>query len=558
MFGHYAPGAFAMVFPQTPEQFHLLDIIGTLGMVFLLLLTGLETDLRLLRNLGRSALVASAAGMLLPFVLGFGLGMVTPDGYLAQPDHRVLFSAFLATAMAISAMPVIAKILIDLDLTRRNIGMVILSAGVVDDTAGWLILSMIAGAATSGVVQFSGLLVTLGLLAAYLLVMAFVMYPLMRLLMRVAVLFGTEESDLVLIVAFTCISAAVTERIGVHAVFGAFVAGTLLKQVPQLRAETVHKLESFVFPILSPIFFGIVGLRVDLWTLGGGWMLGIVLAVACMGKLIGCTLGGIWSGMRFWEALSIAVAMNARGAMGLVAATIGLSLGILNQQMFSIIVVMAVVTSFMAPVALRLTMRLVRMTDEEAKRILAEESVGVFDPQRVRVLLTTAGGPNAVEAARVAFALAKRSENAPEVVYIDAQARWWQWRLRRKATVPVGGGIDQHLEVIKTVVDGAPAPRIRRVRSTDVGETIVAEAQRGHDVLMIGASQRGGMLGGPILEHVVDKAPCHVAIVKAEKHEGVYQHVLVPIDGSTVARVAVEFAVRYAEAVGLPTSRSRC
>src|SRR5262249_39812662 len=155
----------------------------------------------------------------------------------------------------------------------------------------------------------------------------------------------------------TFVCAAVTEKIGIHAVFGAFICGTVLKQVPRIPAETIHKLESFVFSILGPVFFGIVGLKVDLWALQGGGMLAVVLLVACVGKLVGCMLGGYWSGMRFWEALSIAVAMNARGAMELVVATIGLSLGILNQQTFSMIVVVAVVTSFMAPIGLKLTMK---------------------------------------------------------------------------------------------------------------------------------------------------------------------------------------------------------
>ena len=143
--------------------------------------------------------------------------------------------------------------------------------------------------------------------------------------------------------------------------------------------------------MLAPVFFGIVGLHVNLWELGGGWMLALVIIVACLGKLVGCALGAYWGGLRFWEAASIAVAMNARGAMGIVVATIGLSLGILTQQMFSIIVMMAIVTSFLAPIGLRLTMPRVRMTEEEARRILASESTGAFDPEHVRVLLATGG-----------------------------------------------------------------------------------------------------------------------------------------------------------------------
>src|SRR5258706_12291564 len=127
-FGHWFPGGFATVFPHEVEGFHLLDAFGTLGMTLLLLLTGLETDLRLLPNLANAALITSIAGMVLPFGLGFGLGYVMPAPFLVSPitpASRILFSLFVATAMSISAMPVIAKILVDLDLTKRNIGVVI-------------------------------------------------------------------------------------------------------------------------------------------------------------------------------------------------------------------------------------------------------------------------------------------------------------------------------------------------------------------------------------------------------------------------------------------------
>ncbi|HYU16572.1 MAG TPA: cation:proton antiporter, partial [Candidatus Acidoferrum sp.] len=394
--GHYAPGVFAAVFPHDQAQFHLLEVVGTLGMVLLLLLTGLETDLRLLRNLGRAALIASAMGMVIPFATGLGLGYLMPDDYLAAPDRRVLFSFFVATAMSISAMPVIAKILMDLELTKRNIGLVILSAGVVDDTAGWLILSAIAGVASHGEVQLGGLLATILFMAGFLATVGFVLYPTSRWLMGfVKRHFRTTDADLVLLLIITFSCAAATEWIGIHAVFGAFICGTMFRQIAHLERATIHKLESFVFPVLAPIFFGIVGLKVDLWALGGGGWLAIVLAVACLGKLIGCTVGSIWGGLRFWEGLSIAVAMNARGAMELVVATIGLSLGILNQEMFSIIVLVAIATSFAAPLGLRLTMRKVRMTAEESLRMEAEASKGAFDPLRVRVLLPSAGGHRA-------------------------------------------------------------------------------------------------------------------------------------------------------------------
>ena len=544
LLGHYFPGAFATIFPPDPQQFHLLDAFGTVGMSMLLLLTGLETDLRLLRNLGRAALIASVMGMVVPFGLGFGLGYFMPAEFLADPDSRLLFSLFLATAMSISAMPVIAKILIDLDLTKRNIGLVILSAGVVDDTVGWLILSLIAAAATHGVVRIEDLGLTVAYLVGFIVLTIFVLYPFLRVAVRLATEhFKTTDTDLVLVIVTTFLCAAATERIGVHPVFGAFVAGIVLHQTPRLRKETVAKLESVTFGVLAPIFFGIVGLRVNLWSLGGGRMLGIVIAVACVGKLVGCSLGAIWGGMRFWEAASIAVAMNARGAMEIVVATIGLSLGILTPQMFSIIVMVAIVTSLLAPLGLRLTMPRVRMTDDEARRILASESTGAFDPMRVRVLLATAGGHNALAAAPLAFGMALKSSAAVKIVHVAARRSWWRRLLHRRSS---SGSATEQIEQIRALASGR-TPETAQVSGDSVAGAICEEARRGCDVIVLGSGDSPS-IGGPVVEQVVAAAPCHVAIMKAPVRALEYRRILVPVDGSVASRLAVELALRYAEA----------
>ncbi len=554
LFGHFFPGGFTIVFPHVSMQYQLLEVVSLLGMVLLLLITGLETDLRLLRNLGRSAVIASATGMVVPFGLGFGLGWLLPAELLVDPSQRLLFSLFLATTLSISAMPVIAKILMDLDLTRRNIGLVILSAGVVDDTAGWIILSIIAGAATHGGLRMSQLgevVGTLGLTLALLVATAFVVFPLLRWLMRfVSERLETRDSDLVLIIGLTFLYAAASEWIGVHAVFGAFILGTALRQVPRLRQETVHKIESFTFAILAPIFFGLVGLKVDLWQLDGWGIPLIVLGVACVGKLVGCGVGALWGGLRFWEAASIAVAMNARGAMGLVAATIGLSLGILNDAMFSIIVLMAVVTSFMAPLGLRLTMRMVRMTEEEARRIDAEQSRGVFDPERVRVLVPTAGGPNALGAARLAFAVARKSDSPVTVMFVDEKISRWDRIRRFFVENPAGQGLDAHLSSIKALADGARPPEVRRVTAGTVAGAILDEARKEYDLVVLGASQHAASIGGDVLADVVAQAPCHVAVMRLVDGQTQFTKIVVPVDGSIVSRIAVEFAARYAEISG--------
>lgn len=546
-FGHWAPGAFASVFPANIEQRHLLDAFGSVGMVLLLLITGLATDVRLLRNLGRAALIASLMGMVLPFGLGFALGYLLPDSYLVAGENRMLFSVFMATAMSISAMPVIAKILVDLDLTKRNIGLVILSAGVVDDTVGWLVLSLIAGVATRGAVHVPGLGLTVAALLGFVAAAVFVFYPAVRAAMRVAgERFQTPDSDLVLIVVVTFLCAAATEWIGVHPVFGAFVAGVALHQVPRLSRKTVAHLEAVTFGLLAPVFLGIVGLEVNLWELGNPYVLGLVILVACVGKLIGCSVGASWGGLRFWEAASIAVAMNARGAMGIVAATIGLSLGILTSQMFSIIVLTAVVTSFMAPLGLRLTLPRVRMTDEEARRILASESIGSFDPRQVRVLLATGGGPNALAAGPLAYGIAARSESPVRVVHVRAPRSRW-----RRLLQPFGGrppaNVTEQLEVLRALAAGR-APEVSQTVAASVPEAILDEAARGYDILVMGSGS-GPSMGGAAVEQVVAGAPCHVAIVRGPA-AAAYKSVLVPVDGSVASRMAVEVALRYAEGAG--------
>jgi Kef-type K+ transport system membrane component KefB/nucleotide-binding universal stress UspA family protein len=555
-FGHWFPHAFAQIFPPTNESFHLLDAFSAIGMTMLLLLTGLETDVRLLRNLGRAALIASMMGMVLPFGLGFGLGYLMPSSYLADPNNRILFSLFIATAMSISAMPVIAKILVDLDLTKRNIGIVVLSAGVVDDTVGWLVLSLIAGAATHGAVNLHELGFTLGLLLLFIVAMVFVAYPILRSLIQVTgERFRMPDSDLVAILAVTFLSAAFTEWIGVHPVFGAFISGIVFHQVPRLKRETVARLESVTYGVLAPIFLGLVGIKVNLWSLagGGGTMLGLVLLVACVGKLVGCSLGASWGGLRFWEAASIAVAMNARGAMEIVVATIGLSLGILTPQMFAIIVMVAIVTSFIAPLGLRFTLSRVRMTEEEARRILADESRGAFDPQRVRILLATSGGPNALSVAPLAFGIARRSETAVRILHVKAHLAWWRRLLNRIEREGPGNVTDQ-MEAFRAMANGK-APELGQVSGTGIADAICEEAKRGYDLVVVGSGE-GPSIGGTVVEEVVARAPCHVAIMKAPPGaaSATYKNILVPVDGSVASRMAVELALRYAEGAGAELS----
>jgi Kef-type K+ transport system membrane component KefB len=368
--GRLAPELSFFLFPPDQAQYHLLEVISWIGMVLLLLLTGIETDVRVMAHLGRASSFASIFGMVVPFASGLAVGWVLPDQFLADPAQRGVFAAFLATAMAISALPVIARILIDLDLISRNVGVVTLSAAVVDDTIGWLILSVIAGIAASSEQLLREVLLSIASLALFLCAIRWIGYPVLNRTIRyVNERVGLAGADLTVVLAFTFLAAAATEAIGVHAVFGAFVAGLVIRQLPRIRASSLHTLELFVFSALSPVFFAFVGLKVDLYTLSGWQMPVLILSLAIAGKMVGCYVGGRLGRLGHWESVALGFGMNARGAMGLIVALIGLSLGLLTQEMFATIVLVAVVTSFMAPVTLRWVLPRIPLTPVEQKRL---------------------------------------------------------------------------------------------------------------------------------------------------------------------------------------------
>jgi Kef-type K+ transport system membrane component KefB/nucleotide-binding universal stress UspA family protein len=551
LLGWLWPHGFAWIFPADPSQVHLLETLAWIGLVLLMLVTGLETDVRLLRRLGRAALTSSGLGMAIPFAAGFLLGFFTPDRFIADPSRRILFASFLATAMSISAMPVIAKILMDLKLTKRNIGVVILSAGVVDDTTGWLILSLIAGiaGAKSNVVAHFG--ATLLWTALFLLGCRVLVYPLARVLFRLINDRGRGgTTDLAAMVVIAFLLAAASERIGIHAVFGAFVAGCLLRQVPTLRDETRHRLEAVTMGVFAPIFLGLVGLKVDLRTLGTPGMLFIVLAVATAGKVVGCTWGALLGKMRFWEALSVGVAMNARGAMELVVALIGLTLGILNPAMYAIIVMTAITTSFLAPIGLRLTMRMVPMTAEEKARIDAESQRKLFDRQHMRALALTAGGSNALAAAHLGARLVDGEGAKLTVMHVETAGGGFFARLaRRMRPDETSRGLQQHLEVIRSFAKGGKAIEIRKETAPDAAKFVRQELASGYGLLLLGAGEKRNPLRSSTVSALLEDTPCHMAIVRGGMVSQL-QKILVPTDGSFFSRAALELGILYAEESG--------
>ncbi|HEX5832044.1 MAG TPA: cation:proton antiporter, partial [Gemmatimonadaceae bacterium] len=551
--GHFSPELFALLFPPVASQMHLLEVVSWLGLVLLLLLTGLETDVRVVRTLGPAALYASIGGMVTLFAAGFAFGYALPERYLVDVADRPLFSALIATALAISALPVIGKILIDLNLIRRNLGVIILSTGVVDDTVGWLVLGVIAGITEAGVFSASELGMSLLGLAVFLAAIRWVVFPLYSRLVRyINENVGVAGADLTAILAGTFLAAAATEAIGVHAVFGAFVFGLMMRQVPRVKDESLHVLETFVLAALSPIFFAFVGLRVNLWAVTSWGIPALFILVAVAGKTIGCYVGGRVGGLRHWEALGLGFGMNARGAMGLIVALIGLSLGLLTQEMFSTVVLMAVVTSFLAPVLLRLVVPKIPITEEERRRLEDDRRQRLVPAGPLRILVPTAGGGNAMGAFALAGPLVRARAGSLTALYVeqpDARPTWRRW-LGGPASL-AGQGLERHLELAaERLGDERRRLIVRRVRAASPARAVLDESLRDYDLLLVGAAPHHltahSMIGAVLAEA---KLPAVVVRAVEAVPPAAYVRLLVPVDGSVYSRNAAEFAFAYASAV---------
>lgn len=540
------PALGEFIVPQTPVQGYLLETISMVGVMFLLLITGLETDIPLIRRHARTALSAAAGGLFLPLLSGFVLGLTLPDSLLAAPDERLVFALFVATALSISAIPVIAKVLLDLNLMRRDIGQTIIAAGMVDDTTAWILLSVIAGLAGGGQVTALGLAESIGSVFAFLLLSFTAGQWLARRALRfVQDNVTSSDAVLTLIVVLAFGWGAITQAIGLEALFGAFVMGILFGRLPGLHESVVHTLERMALAIFAPIFFAVAGLKVNLIRLAEPATLSIavlVILVAIFGKVAGTYLGARLLARRdHWTALGYGAALNARGAMEIIIATIGLNTGILSQTMFSIIVVMAITTSLMAPAALRWVLTHIEPEQQELERLRREEmAVGsvIAGVHRVLLPLRRHDEPSGVQAveARLLERLGAHTVLSVTLMHVLESGD------RKDA--------DAYLRSVAAQFRVKEAAR-RISAQGDLANAILDEVQKGYDLLVLGASQRqheSSVLFTPLVDTVVRFAPVPTLVVQGPSQLPAWApgRILVPAVGTQASRHAAELAFAIA------------
>ena len=587
VFGAVWPTAQHLIFPTASGDRQMLHAVSELGVLMLLLLTGMETDLALVKRVRRAAALTSIAGIVIPFFCGYVLGEMLPESLLPDPNRRLLTSLFIATALSISSVKIVAAVLREVDFLRRNLGQIILAAAILDDTIGWTILAFIAGLAAEGKIVMGPLLISVfGTVAFLVFCLTIGSRWVARLIRWTNDRFTIEMPVISVILVIMILLAMLTNFIGVHTVLGAFVAGIMIGQSPILTEHIEEQLRGLIVALFMPVFFGVAGLSIDLRVLADPHLLGLTflfIGIASIGKLGGCYLGSRAARMNHPEALAVGFAMNARGSTEVILATIGLTMGLLNQNLYTIIVLMAVVTTLIMPPLLRWALARVPMRDDEKIRIEAEAAEGNdLLPKVKRVLVALEAGASGNNASALAGWVIGARHLTATVMDVSAVA----------ATDESPSPSSQVLEASATATRTAE-PAVKESKISDplaaaAGETkaertsirdfisilpwkaptedtrdaaataILTEAKNGYDFLFLGLTAESKTHAGRFpagFDKIIREFPGPVAVLlNPGGHDATRDpslgKILVPMTGADYSRFGAEVAVAIAKGCG--------
>jgi Kef-type K+ transport system membrane component KefB/mannitol/fructose-specific phosphotransferase system IIA component (Ntr-type) len=351
--GRVAPGLQRGLFAPGPAAW-MIGGYTTVAVILLLVVVGLEVDLSVLRRRGRSAALTGLFGMLLPFVCGVAAGFLLPDTDLVDPARRTTVALLLGVALSISALPVIAKTLLDLGLFKSDVGLLVMAAAMIDDLAGWLALSLLLGPLRGSALDLPSFARTVVGAALFVAAMLTVGRRLLdAVLKRLEGGVTASGRMLSLIIVVALFGAAAAQAIGLHAIFGGFVVGLTVGGSKLINERTRLAIEDFVVNVFAPVFFASIGLRIDFAVAFDLRLTALILVLATVPKLAGCTLGARIGGMKWRQSIAVGFGMNARGAMGIVLADLAREVGVLSDHVFVALVTMAILTSLASGPAMK-------------------------------------------------------------------------------------------------------------------------------------------------------------------------------------------------------------
>lgn len=362
--GYFFPDVFQALFP--PESLTNLELLSQVGLVLFMFVIGMELDFSVLKNKINETLVISHAGILVPFFLGIVASYWIYEEYAAAQTAFLPFALFIGISMSITAFPVLARIIQERNMTKTSLGTLAIASAANDDVTAWCLLAVVIAIAKAG--TFASALYAIGLTALYIIIMFMVVRPFLK---KVGEVYANQEvinkTFVALILLILIISSTLTEIIGIHALFGAFMAGVVMPPSIGFRKMMMEKVEDIALVFFLPLFFAFTGLRTEIGLINSPALWGVCLlliTVAVAGKLGGCAVAARLVGESWKDSFTIGTLMNTRGLMELVALNIGYEMGVLPPSIFVILVIMALVTTFMTTPLLHLVERIFARREE--------------------------------------------------------------------------------------------------------------------------------------------------------------------------------------------------
>jgi Kef-type K+ transport system membrane component KefB/nucleotide-binding universal stress UspA family protein len=554
------------IFPPGREQQAMINAVSQLGILMLLLLTGMETDLSVVRKSRGIALSVSLTGIAVPFACGFALGEMLPATMLPHPEQRLITSLFLGTALSISSVKIVAMVVRDMNFMRRTVGQLIVTSAIIDDTICWIIMAVTFGLALHGGIALASLARSVLGTALFLVASFTIGRRLVFFLIRWANdTLVSEVPVITTILVVMGVMALITDAIGVHTVLGAFVAGILVGQSPILTRHIDEQLRGLITALFMPVFFGMAGLNADLRVLGNPALLLLALgfvAIASLGKFSGAFIGGAIGGLTWRESMALGWGMNARGSTEVIVASLGLSMGALSQDLFTIIVAMAVVTTMTMPPMLRWALARLPLRPDEKERIEREEfEARGFVSNIERLLVAVDQSENGQFASRLAGLLSGSRRIPSTVLQLVPDSLSSEEQEGPVADESTDSIVKETAEAaeIESTNRGVTAPpgdvtTLPRRKLTE--EVIADEARKGYDLLLVGvdpAVTAEGEIGDRVARVARTFAgPIAIAIARGFHREepaaATPFNILVPVTGTEYSRRGAEVALALARA----------
>jgi Kef-type K+ transport system membrane component KefB len=551
------PEAQGYLFP--PDIIPLLSAAAQIGLAFYLFLVGMEVDVRLLRERIANAAFISNTSVAFPLALGFLVALPTYEA-LAPHVRYLPFALFMGVAMSITAFPVLARILVERRMLKKPVGALALAGAAIDDVTAWCLLALATAVASTG--NYVHALYVVLLITAFTAAMVLVGRPLLGRVSRAYDEVGTVPALwLATIFVAVLLSAYLSQQIGVAAIFGAFIVGLVMPRHAGLTRDVNRRTEDFVTFVLLPLFFIVTGLKTKVTSLDRPslWLFALALfAVAVVGKWIGAMAASRYSGMTWRDSNALGALMNTRGLTELIVLNIGLDLGMISQALFTMLVLMALATTFMAGPALRLLDPKRELSSDPEEDLRAEAALRAGPAARERSIVVAPQDDRKVDALLAVAEPLAQSQPPRELILA---------RLLEPADLAAGlGSEERHLqratdqlnERRALLLERGVAARAVAYTSPDIGEDLVRLASQ-EDVDLLLLNGRRPLVGeavprGPVAT-LLDRAPCDLAIlVESEDMPTIdADHpVVVPFGGAEHDWAALELGAWIASVRGAP------